>query len=151
MIIWFDRTMTLHVDKMHDANNSFALAKYIPCGRSESEVVFKANAVVNGHTLLLTHTQVTTAGAELVHHTYCSYTTARKYFFRKNLSTIENSIKNYLRGIKGYTGEIKLRFRVGSSTVEWFNGYTIINTESVNARRDGYWYATYVVVERKIQ
>lgn len=150
MIIWFDRTMTLHVDKMHDANNSFALAKYTPCGRSESEVVFKANAVINGHTLLLTHTQVTTAGAELIHRIDYSSTTVRKYFFRKNLSTIENSIKNYLRRIKGYTGEIKLRFRVGSSTVEWFNGYTIITTESVNAR-DGYCYATYVVVEKKLQ
>lgn len=40
MIIWFDRTMTLHIDKTHDASSSFALAKYMPYGQHEADVVF---------------------------------------------------------------------------------------------------------------
>lgn len=151
MIIWFDRTMTMHVDKMHDANNSLALAKYVPYGQNETDVVFKANAVINGHILLLTHTQVTTAGGNLIGANYWNTsTTIRKHFFKEYLFRIEDAIKIYLRGTKGYTGEIKLRFRVGETTVNSFPNYIPISAKDCNSR-DNYHYATYVILEKKLQ
>lgn len=143
--------MAMHVDKQHDANNSFALSKYIPNGYNASDVVFKANAVVNGKTLLLTHTQVTETGAKLVNKERYANTSAtiRKYFFKYNLSTIENSIKDYLRGTKGYNGEIKLRFRVGKGTIDLFRNYSLVNTEDCFS--DGYWYASFCIIEKKLQ
>lgn len=152
MIVWFDKSMTMHVDKQHDANNSFVLAKYIPNGYSASDVVFKANAVVNGKTLLLTHTQVTGTGARLVNKERYVNTSAtiRKYFFKFNLSKIENSIEDYLRRTKGYTGEIKLRFRVGEGTVDLFQNYSLVNKENCFTK-DGYYYACFCILEKKLQ
>lgn len=149
MIIWFDNAMAIHVDKQHDANNSFALAKYVPTGFNKDQVVFKANAVVNGHTLLLTHTQVTKYTACLTHSEYCCSSTTRKRFFNKYLSHIEKSIANVLRIDKRYNGDIKLRFRVGDSAQYLFPDYNLINRENAYAN-DGYCYATYLILEKSI-
>lgn len=106
---------------------------------------FKANAVINGHILLLTHTQVTAAGGDLIGANYLNTsTTIRKRFFKKYLFRIEDAIKIYLRGTKGYTGEIKLRFRIGETTVNFFPNYIPISAEK-------HYYATYVILEKKLQ
>ena len=149
MIIWFDNNMAMHVDKQHDANSSFALAKYVPTGFSKDQVIFKANAVVNGHTLLFTHTQVTRYAARLTHSIGCCSSTTRRRFFGNYLSYIEASIANVLRGDKKYHGDIKLRFRVGDSTQYLFPGYNPINQEHV-CNQCGDYYATYLILERSI-
>lgn len=150
MIIWFDNAMTMHVDKQHDANSSFALAKYIPAGFNKDQVVFKANAVVNGHILLLTHTQVTKYAVHLTCSLrYCCSSTMRKRFFNTYLSHIEKSIANALRIDKKYHGDIKLRFRVGDSAQYLFPDYNLINRENAYAN-DGYCYATYLILEKSI-
>ena len=150
MIIWFDTSMTMHVDKQHDANNSFTLANYLPENVGENNVVFKANAVVNGHTILFTHTQVTYYGSCMIGWPGSSSATVRKHFFKSYLSKIENSIKDYLRGTKGYNGEIKLRFRVGESTIDLFRDYSLINKENCLSS-DGYYYACFCIMEKKLQ
>lgn len=151
MIIWFDRNMDMHVDKKSDANDSFTLANYVPSEHNVSEVLFKANVVVSGHMLLLTHTQVTNAARYLRDMPYQSgSSTMRRHFFKKYLSKIEDEIKNYLRGTKSYTGEIKLRFRVGKSTMDFFPNYVPITAADCKSR-DGYYYATYVILEKKLQ
>ena len=149
MIIWFDHMMTMHVDKQHDANSSFALAKYVPTGFSKDQVIFKANAVVNGHTLLLTHTQVTRYATLLTHSLGCCSSTIRRRFFVKYLPHIEKSIANALRIDKKYHGDIKLRFRVGKSAQYLFPNYNLINQEH-SYDDDGYYYATYVILEKSI-
>lgn len=150
MIIWFDNAMTMHVDKQHDANSSFALAKYVPAGFNKDQVVFKANAVVNGHILLLTHTQVTKYAVHLTCSLrYCCSSTMRKRFFNTYLSTIEKAIVDDLRKDKKYKGDIKLRFRVGESSEELFNGYNSINRECAY-NKWGYLYATYLILEKSI-
>lgn len=149
MIIWFDNAMVVHVDKQHDANSSFALAKYIPAGSNKDRVVFKANAVVNGHTLLLTHTQVTKYAALLTRSLGCCSSTIRRRFFVKYLSHIEKSIAGVLRIDKKYHGDIKLRFRVGDSAQYLFPDYNLINRENAYAN-DGYCYAVYLILEKSI-
>lgn len=150
MIIWFDNAMAIHVDKQHDANNSFALAKYVPAGFSKDQVVFKANAVVNRHTLLLTHTQVTKYAVCLAHSLeYCCSSTMRKRFFNKYLSHIEKSIANVLRIDKKYNGDIKLRFRVGVSAQYLFPDYGVINREGAYDEWN-YHYADYLILEKSI-
>jgi len=150
MIIWFDNAMTMHVDKQHDANSSFALAKYVPVEFNKEQVVFKANAVVNGHTILFTHTQVTYYGSRMIGWVGSSSATVRRHFFKQYLSTIENSIKNYLRGTKSYNGEIKLRFRVGEGTIDLFPNYSLVNRENC-FDNGGYYYACFCIIEKKLQ
>lgn len=149
MIIWFDNAMAIHVDKQHDANSSFALAKYIPAGFSKAQVVFKANAVVNGHTLLLTHTQVTKYAARLISSEGCCSSTIRRRFFVKYLRHIERSIADFLRIDKKYNGDIKLRFRVGVSAQYLFPDYNVINRE-VAYDKWNYHYADYLILEKSI-
>lgn len=149
MIIWFDNAMTMHVDKQHDANSSFALAKYVPAGFSKAQVVFKANAVVNGYTLLLTHTQVTKYAARLTSSEGCCSSTIRRRFLNTYLSYIENAIADFLRIDKKYHGDIKLRFRVGDSTQYLFPNYNLINREQ-SYDNGGYYYATYLILEKSI-
>lgn len=151
MIIWFDNNMNMHVDKRSDANDSFTLANYVPNGYYVSDVVFKANAVVSGHTLLLTHAQVTNAARKLPNLPYWTESsTIRRHFFKKYLSRVEDEIKRYLHGTKSYTGEIILRFRVGKTAMNLFPNYTLLNAEDCNSR-DGYYYATYVILQKKLQ
>jgi len=148
MIIWFDNNMVMHVDKKHDASNSFVLANYVPDGENNYNVVFKANAVVNGHTLLLTHTQVTYYASRLVHREGC-YSTIRRAFFKSYLPTIEKAISDNLRKYKNYKGDIKLRFRVGKSSQNLFSDYNIITGENSYNKYNEY-YATYLILEKSI-
>lgn len=152
MIIWFDRDMVMHVDKKHDANNSFALAKYVPEGYNAVDVMFKANAVVSGHTLLLTDPQVTYYARRILTTKYCSScsSTVRKHFFNAYLPTIEGKIADNLRNDKKYKGDIKLRFRVGKSTINLFPDYLPISAEDYKSC-NGYYYSTYVILEKKLQ
>lgn len=150
MIIWFDNNMVMHVDKKHDASNSFALAKYVPEGYDTNNVTFKANAVVSGHILLLTDPQVTYYAKRSLNNYYdCCSSTARKYFFKNYLSTIEKAIANNLRNDKKYKGDIKLRFRVGKSSESLFYGYNRIGAEEVD-NKWGECYATYLILEKSI-
>ena len=142
--------MVMHVDKKHDANNSFALAKYVPEGYNAGDVMFKANAVLNGHTLLLTDPQVTYYAKRVMSkYVDACASTVRKYFFKKYLSTIEKAIVDDLRKDKKYKGDIKLRFRVGESSEELFNGYDRIKSEDTTSKWGDY-YATYLILEKSI-
>jgi hypothetical protein len=147
MIIWFDKDMQMHVDKSCSADNSFALAKY---GNSYS-MYFKANAVVEGNTVLFTHSQVTSAGASK-HDSWVCQSTGRKYFLQNDLSTIENAITKYLRTDKKYRGKINVRFCVGISSQELFEdlGYKYIRDSHID--NYDYWGPTrqFVIVEKSI-
>ena len=146
MIIWFDTNMVMHVDKKHDANNSFTLAKYVPEGYNAGDVMFKANAVVSGHTLLLTDPQVTYYARRIMSgYVAACASTVRRHFYKLHLSTIEKAIANNLRNDKKYKGDIKLRFRVGESSKELFYGYNSINRENAYNR-----WATYLILEKSI-
>ncbi len=150
MIIWFDNNMGMHVDKKHDANNSFTLAKYVPEGYNAGDVMFKANAVVSGHTLLLTDPQVTYYAKRIMSgYIDACASTIRKHFFKRYLPTIEKAIVDDLRKDKKYKGDIKLRFRVGESSEPLFYGYNRIGTEEVN-NKWGEYYATYLILEKSI-
>lgn len=149
MIIWFDNAMTMHVDKQHDANSSFALAKYVPAGFNKENVVFKANAVVNGHVLLLTHTQVTKHAARPTYSIACCSSTIRRRFFSKYLSHIEKSIADALRIDKKYHGDIKLRFRIGESARYLFPDYSLVHREQAH-NKYGDYYAVYLIVEKSV-
>lgn len=150
MIVWFDSNMVMHVDKKHDASNSFALAKYIPDGYGDDgKVAFKANAVVNGHTVLFTHTQITWYTARMIGWVDSSSATIRKHFFDQYLPQIEKAIHDDLRKDKKYKGDIKLRFRVGASTKKLFPGYTVVNRENAHDKY-GDCYATYLILEKSI-
>ena len=150
MIIWFDNNMRMHVDKKHDASNSLVLAKYVPEGYNANDVMFKANAVVSGHTLLLTDPQVTYYARRIFpRYANCCNSTVRKHFLIFFLSTIEKAIANNLRNDKKYKGDIKLRFRVGESSELLFYGYNRIGTEEVN-NKWGDCYATYLILEKSI-
>lgn len=150
MIIWFDKYMGMHVDKSASADNSFALAKY----GNNNEMLFKANAVVDGNTVLFTHSQVTSAGREYAYDKYCSSSTGRKYFFKKELRKMESTIATYLRKEKGYRGKINVRFTVGVTTQDLFEelGYRYIR-DSHKQTCYGYWGdcgASFIIVEKTI-
>lgn len=148
MIIWFDKDMQMHVDKTCSVDNSFALAKY---GDSYS-MYFKANAVVEGNTVLFTHSQVTSGGASK-HDSWVCQSTGRKYFLQNDLSTIENAIAKYLRTDKKYRGKINVRFCIGSSSLKLFEnlGYKYIR-DSHTTGEDAWWRNRqhFVIVEKSI-
>ncbi len=153
MIIWFDSFLTMHLDKSSSADNSFALAKYVPKGYQESDVYFKANAVVSSNVLLLTHQQVTRWAGKLYHGMYSSSTTIRNHFFADYLKNIEEAIARHLRGTKGYKGNIFLRLRVGSSTVCNFDyrGYRYFkdSDEQRSCYNDEVW-ARFVILQKEL-
>ena len=146
MIIYFDKYMGMHVDKLHDADNSFALARY----GNNSEIFFKANAVVEGNTVLFTHSQVTAAGGKQAYGCYCSNSTGRRHFLKKYLRSMENAIASYLRKEKGYRGKIKVRFSVGESTQGLFKDLGYVYAGAHRSDSDYYWSNKYVFVEKLI-
>lgn len=153
MIIWFDSNLVMHVDKSSSADNSFALAKYVPKGYQKSDVYFKANAVVNSNVLLLTHQQVTGWVNTLYRGMYSSSTTIRNHFFTDYLTVIEEAIAKHLRGTKGYKGNIFLRLRVGSSTVCNFDyrGYKYLkDSDSYNVDNYPYCGFKFVILEKQL-
>ena len=148
MIVWFDSNMTMHIDRNNEAYNNFSLAKY-----NAPESVFKANAVVEGKTLLFTHAHVTenaTCLPRMDLNYYCSSSTRRKHFLTQYSSKVEEGILKHLRGNRNYTGTIKLRFKVGESTLPLFRdlGYTKVETCSRGSSWDS---ANYIIVEKKLQ
>ena len=152
MIIWFDNYMGMHVDKNATADNSFALANY---GKNNNSVFFKANAVVDGNTVLFTHSQVTAAGREYAYDKYCSNSTGRKYFLKKELRRMESAIATYLRKEKGYRGKINVRFTVGITTQELFEelGYRYIKDSHHQSTYNWIGYdcgCNFVIVEKTL-
>lgn len=146
MIIWFDRGFHMHVDKSAGVDNNFALSKY---KEGDSDVIFKGNAVVSGKTLLFTHCQVTDYADYAMGTCYHSNGARRKYFFKNYMIPVENAIREHLKGTRGYSGKITLRFRVGESTLEPFyvNSYAITGNDSASSTG----FARYVVVSKDIQ
>lgn len=153
MIIWFDNNLIMHVDKTTSAENSFALSKYVPKDVPESKVVFKANAVVSGGTVLFTHTQVTRYAKRLFSVCY-SQTTVRQKFLKAYLSTIENSICHHLIS-NGYRKAITIRFKVGQSASELFEdkGYRYYKNSGAyycNSGSTTSIWSEFVIVEKTI-
>lgn len=146
MIVWFDRSFNMHVDKSAEASNNFALSKY---KSGDSDVIFKGNAVVSGKVLLFTHCQVTTYADCTMGTYYYADGARRKYFFKNYMTPVENAIREHLRGTRGYSGKITLRFRVGQTTLEPFgaNGYVITGANSTSSTGS----AKYVVVTKDLQ
>ena len=149
MIVWFDKDMQMHIERNAEAFNNFALAKYdLP------EAVFKANAVVDGKTLLFTHAHVTSNAANVIGDYWCCATTRRKKFFDRYLSTIEDAVRNHLRGNRNYKGTIKLRFKIGQTNQEMFSdcGYKFV-CENEKVGNDSWWSnaCQYVTVEKNLQ
>lgn len=123
--IWFDRALNLHTENVC-CENSFALSRF---KKGDTNVLFKASATIDGNVLLLTHTHVTHAGACAVYCGTSSSATARKYFFKKYLRTIEEKIKTHVKG-KNYRNNVDFRIRVGITTSDLFDelGYKHVTT-----------------------
>ena len=136
----------MHVDKNASVDNNFALSKY---KEGDSDVIFKGNAVVSGKTLLFTHCQVTDYADCTMGTCYYSNGARRKYFFKHYMTPVENAIRGHLRGTRGYSGKITLRFRVGKTTLDPFyiNQYTVTGEDSASSTR----FVKYVVVSKDIQ
>lgn len=149
MIIWFDKYMGMHVDKTASANDSFSLANYMPYTISNENIYFKANAVVDGNTVLFTHAQVTREGGRRAYGCPCASSTGRRTFLQKNLRTMENSIAAHLRREKGYRGKINVRFKIGESTLDMFKnlGYKYVKDADYNYHTYG---CKYVIVEKTL-
>lgn len=142
--IWFDRSLNLHKDEAKICENSFALSKF---KENDDNVVFKAAAVIDGNTMLLKFSQVTWSGAKLVGKPWSASATARKYFFKAHLRTMEAKIKEHVKG-KKYTKTINLRFRVGLTTKKIYTdlGYAQMGGSETPNR----YGPTYVIVNKAI-
>lgn len=150
MIIYFDNGMNLHVDKGTSADNSFQLSKY---GSGDPTMFFRANAVVDGHTVLFTHSQVTRFGGQYAYGDYCSNSTGRRHFLFKYLNDMEKKIATYLRKDRGYRGKITVRFCIGESTEDLFSelGYKYIkDSHTTGDDWFGGYLSRYVIVEKNI-
>ena len=150
MIIWFDKSMQIHVDKTYSADNPFTLANY---DALDDVIYFKANAVVNGSTVTFTQSQVTSEGGKHAYGNYCSNSTGRKHFLNRELKKMESAIASYLRKDRGYRGKITVRFRIGRTTQEFFEelGYHYVGDSDSTGSE--YWWSNhcnYVLVEKTI-
>ena len=151
MIIWLDKNRTLHIDKNNSADNAFALSKYTPATYSSKDVLFKANAVVSGSILLLTHSQVNSdVAGELYCRRYNCRSTLRKYFFDTDLKEFEHQICDHLRRTKGYNKEIKLRFRIGKSNIDQFKklGYNFYKDSDTYTDYYNLPWMKFIIVEK---
>ena len=145
MIICFNSNLQMTVDKNADASNNFALAHY-----DSPTSVFKANAVVEGKTMLLTHAHVTENARKLTNVGYYTCSSTRRKDFLKNYHIqVENAICTHLRGTRNYSGPIKLRFKIGESSLDLFKSLGYTKVETCN---NHYWDAArYVIVEKQLQ
>lgn len=142
MIIKYYSNGAFEVDKTTCATNNFALAQYEKDSRT---LLFKANVVVEGHTMLLTHSQVT----KLAKSYFCwSDGVARAKWLKNNFRKIELAIKAHLSK-RNYKGEVKVRLLCSWNSLDLFKdlGYVHV-TNNTRVSNNG-WYQT-LLVEKTI-
>ena len=135
MIIWFDSSMKMHVDKNVSANNDFALSKY---GSAIGDVVFLGNVVVDGSTATFTHFHVKANASKIVNDYWCCQSTLRKKFIKEQLSNIENAIAKHLKSNNYRKSNFNVNFEVSDSSLNLFSdlGYKRIKDA---IRHGAYW------------
>ena len=126
MIIKYDCLGNLTVDKTVCANNNFALSQY---ANGSSTILFKAEAVEEGHTMLITHMQVTEAGKNSLYYRNYSEGTARKHWLEDNFRKVELEIKKYLSK-RNYRGNVTIRIKATRTNTKFFvdRGYTTVGS-----------------------
>ena len=133
MIIKYLNDGTLAVDKSVSLDNSFQLAKY---EKDDTKVKFKANVVVEKHTMLITLMQVTRYGKN-DYGTYLSDSTCRKRWLEDNFHKFEQAVKKHLSK-NNYKGKVEIRLKITNSNIELFKdlgyAYTGEHVEGTN-----YW------------
>lgn len=112
MIIEYFSDGTFAVDTRTSANDHFSLARY---NKDNRFLDFRANVVVEGHTMLITHMQVTRYGK--LKFSEWSEGCARKLWLTRYFGKVEEGIKNYLSK-KNYKGAVKLRIKGSDSQYE---------------------------------
>ena len=122
MIIWFDSSMQMHVDKNASVNNDFSLSKY---SSALADVVFLGNVIVNGTTAKFNLFHVKANAGRLVGDWYCQ-ATVRKYFLTKFLPMIEDTIAKHLKSNHYRASNFTIQFEVSDSSESIFSdlGYT---------------------------
>lgn len=108
MIIEYFSNGAFVVDNTTCANDHFSLARH---NSDNHSIEFKANAVVDGHTMLLTHMQVTRYGK--ARYNGWSEGCARKLWMTSYFRRVEENVKKQLSK-RNYKGAVKLRIK-GSS------------------------------------
>ena len=132
MIIEYFNNGTFVVDNTTCANDHFSLARY---NSNDHGVEFKANAVVDGHTMLLTHVHVTRYGK--ARYNGWGEGSARKLWMMNYFRRVEENIKKMLSK-RNYKGVVKLRIKGSDSQYELL---TSLGYKMVPASRswDGYY------------
>jgi len=105
MIIEYFNNGTFMVDNTTCANDHFSLARH---NSDNHSIEFKANAVVDGHTMLLTHMQVTRYGK--ARYNGWSEGSARKLWMTNYFRRVEENVKKALSK-RNYKGAVKLRIK----------------------------------------
>lgn len=127
MIIWFDSSMQMHVDKSASVDNDFALAKY---GSDLTDVVFLGNVIVNGTTAKFNFFHVKADAYKLIGGYYCQ-STLRKHFLKCFLSKIEDAIAKHLKSNHYRASNFTIQFEVSKSSVPIFNDLGYTNKDSI--------------------
>ena len=133
MIIEYFTNGAFVVDNTTCANDHFSLARH---NSDNHSIEFKANAVVDGHTMLLTHMQVTRYGKARFKD--WSDGSARKLWMANYFCRVEEAVKKQLSK-RNYKGAVKLRIKGSWAQHDFLTnrGYSVVS--DTRSYEDGYY------------
>lgn len=139
MVIKYLKDGSLVVDKSVSLNNSFALAKY---DSANENVMFKANVVIEKHTMLITLMQVTKFGKRSINN-YQSDSTLRRVWLERNFRIFEQAVKKHLSA-RNYKGSVEIRLKLTDSSASMFTNLGYKYTGEKQSVFNGWCGYTYI-------